>query len=77
MSEVISTHTFIGGKNKFQITLDYVGISIEIEDNIVNVYHTDGRLNIFNKRTLIAAIPNKGTGLPEEKNAKAKLPVKK
>lgn len=75
---MISTHTFIGNKHKFQVTLDYVGITIEVEDNTVNVYHTDGRLNIFDKRTLLAAIPNKGTGLPEEKkNAKDKLLNKK
>lgn len=74
---IVSTHTFTGKTNKFVVTTDYVGLSIEIgEDNVVNIYQTDGRLNVFGKRELIKSIENKSNVVSEitkGKNGKAKV----
>lgn len=73
---IVSSHTFTGKENKFVVTTDYVGISIEIgEDNNVSIYQTDGRLNVFGKRELIKKIENKSNVISEikkGKNGKAK-----
>lgn len=73
---IVSSHTFTGKENKFVVTTDYVGISIEIgENNEVNIYQTDGRLNVFGKRELVKTIQNKSNVVSEitkGKNGKAK-----
>lgn len=69
---IVSTHTFTGKTNRFQVTTDYVGIAIEIgEDNVIKVYQTDGSLNILGKKELIKTIENK-SNVKEELNKKCK-----
>lgn len=73
---LITSHTINGKINQIRVSTDYVGILVEIgEDNVVNVYQTDGRLNILGKQELIKSIENKSN--VKENNAKSKVQPRK
>lgn len=73
---LITSHTINGKINQIRVSTDYVGILVEIgEDNVVNVYQTDGRLNILGKQELIKSIENKSN--VKENNAKGKVQPRK
>ena len=77
---LITSHTINGKINQIRVSTDYVGILVEIgEDNVVNVYQTDGRLNILGKQELIKSIENKSNikEVLKENNAKSKVQPRK
>lgn len=77
---LVTSHTINGKINQIRVSTDYVGILVEIgEDNVVNVYQTDGRLNILGKQELIKSIENKSNikEVLKENNAKSKVQPRK